>query len=515
MHLIRDGVTVAGCIVDDAAIQEHDIAMDGLAGKVFIKTRPPVPPWWVGYIAPLVPAGIGLVSSGAMSGVVVLDVDSRVVAFSFGRGRHLLRREAIELDFGLKTALNAVDPDQLRSMDLRTYEEVALMSRKQVSRSSSQGPFAVDTFRDVLTAVVGAPTDDSLGKRIIGRDSIVLTQAVDVSELPSVASRLLDIYGLDSYKAQFGWIDRVKRVRDSAVIDKLDELLGMELTSAAPSPLLYLAPPEILYWDNVEHFRYSNQYAKDQNTFQDLDLNDWLGLPTRSKASLLERSKQDRALVVRQGATDALPVGRIYDCIVSEMEYQGARYALLAGEWFALDSDFVDEINAQVDTVAICTEVFPAVNDGETEGAYVERVGQALADYCVLDKKTVMFGGGHSSIEVCDLLRKDGLFVHAKKRSASSTLSHLWAQGSVSARTLKASDEFRSKVVAKVPAEFAGLFAAAPQSDQFELTFLVLGADAANPAAHLPFFSKVALAQVLQDISLAGFRLSIAGAPAL
>lgn len=313
MHLIRDGVSVDGCIGDDDALQEHDITTDGLSGKVFIKSRLPTPPWWVGFIDPLVSADLAAVNSGAMSGVVVLEVDGRVVAFSFGRGRHLLKREAIELDFGLKTALNALDPEKLRSLDLRTYEEVAVMSRKQVSRSTNQGPFAIDTFRDVLTAVVGAPADESLGKRIIGRDSIVLTQAVEVSELASVATRLLDLYGLDDYKTQFGWIDRVKRVRDDAVIAKLDELLGLELGAASPSPLLYLAPPEILYWDNVEHFRYKSQYKKDERTFEDLDLADWIGLPTRSKASLLDRSKQDHALVVRQGAADALPVGRVYD----------------------------------------------------------------------------------------------------------------------------------------------------------------------------------------------------------
>ena len=514
MHLLRDGVTVDGCIADDNALQEHEITMDGLVGKVFVKSRVPTPPWWVGYIDPLVTGNLTAVNSGAMSGVVVLQVKDRVVAFSFGRGRHLLKRETIELDFGLKTALNAMDPDKLRSLDLRTYEEVAVMSRKQVSRSTNQGPFAIDTFRDVLTAVVGAPTDASLGKRIIGRDSIVLTQAIEASELASVASTLLDLYSLDSYKSQFAWIDRVKRVRDDDVVDELDKILGAELGATVPSPLLYLAPPEILYWDNVEHFRYSNQYKKDYATFADLDLATWIGLPTRSKASLLERSRQDQALVVRQGATDAVPVGRIYDCIVFEAEHQGARYALLAGEWFALDTDFVDEINKQVDAVAVCSETFPPVNDGEKEAAYVERASKALADYCVLDQKTVMIGGGHSSIEVCDLLRKDGMFVHAKKRSASSTLSHLWAQGAVSARTLKSSDEFRSKAVDKVPPEFAGLFGAAPETDQFELVYLILGADSAAPVSQLPFFSKVALSQVLQDVALAGFRLSVAGAPA-
>lgn len=514
MHLIREGVSVNDCIGDADGLVGHDIAKLDMVGKVFIKSRPARPPWWVDFIDPLVSDDLVAVNSASMSGVVVLEVDRRVVAFSFGRGRHLLKREAIELDFGLRTALNALDPEKLRSLDLRTYEEVAVMSRKQVSRSTNQSPFAIDTFRDVLTAVVGAPVDDGLGKRIIGRDSIVLTQAVEVSELASVATRLLDLYERDTYKTHFEWIDRVKRVRDRAVVAALDKLLESALGDPNPPPLLYLAPPEILYWDNVEHFRYESQYKSDKRTFEDLDLADWIDLPSRSKSSLLDRSKQDHALVVRQGAADALPVGRVYDCIVFEAEHLGARYALLAGEWFALDSNFVDEINKQIASVDVWKEKFPPVADGEREDAYVERVSEELDGYCVLDKKTVMIGGGQNKIEVCDLLRKDGVFVHAKKRSASSTLSHLWAQGSVSARTLKASGEFRSRVVAKVPADFEELFGSAPETDRFKLVYLIMGADSDNPAAQLPFFSKVALSQVLQDIALSGFRLSLAGAPA-
>ena len=34
MHLLRNGVTVDGCVADDNALHEHEITMDGLVGQL-------------------------------------------------------------------------------------------------------------------------------------------------------------------------------------------------------------------------------------------------------------------------------------------------------------------------------------------------------------------------------------------------------------------------------------------------------------------------------------------------
>ena len=60
--------------------------------------------------------------------------------------------------------------------------------------------------------------------------------------------------------------------------------------------------------------------------------------------------------------------------------------------------------------------------------------------------------GTSSSLEVCDLLGPDNELVHVKHASGSAPLSHLFAQGLVSAQSLLMSADVRREFAAKVAA---------------------------------------------------------------
>ncbi|TAM66290.1 MAG: hypothetical protein EPN48_17930 [Microbacteriaceae bacterium] len=49
-------------------------------------------------------------------------------------------------------------------------------------------------------------------------------------------------------------------------------------------------------------------------------------------------------------------------------------------------------------------------------------------------------------MEFCDVLSSGGDLVHVKRKSRSSTLSHLFAQGSVSATTLLSDGHCRTQI---------------------------------------------------------------------
>jgi uncharacterized protein (TIGR04141 family) len=57
--------------------------------------------------------------------------------------------------------------------------------------------------------------------------------------------------------------------------------------------------------------------------------------------------------------------------------------------------------------------------------------------FALLDADPVIYGGGRSAIEICDLLSTDRVFVHVKAKTKSSTLSHLFAQGLNSAQAFR------------------------------------------------------------------------------
>jgi uncharacterized protein (TIGR04141 family) len=51
--------------------------------------------------------------------------------------------------------------------------------------------------------------------------------------------------------------------------------------------------------------------------------------------------------------------------------------------------------------------------------------------------------GKTTPIEICDLLSEEGRFIHVKRKLSSSSLSHLFAQGYVSAELLQENSEYR------------------------------------------------------------------------
>ena len=107
-------------------------------------------------------------------------------------------------------------------------------------------------------------------------------------------------------------------------------------------------------------------------------------------------------------------------------------------------------------------------------------------------------------------------FIHVKHRKGGSAgLSHLFAQGSVSAEILLGDKEFRKKARAVLKKVCSGLQDAIPldsfKSDGIEVVFLILGEDSATLKSNLPFFSKVNLSKAFENLSQRGFKVSIAG----
>ena len=100
------------------------------------------------------------------SAVLFIKSSSRIFALTFGHGRHLLKQESFERNFGLKVALNTVNPQKLRSIDLRTFEELPLYTRQQASAASSMSAFDIDIDSDLLSAMTGQPIQNDFGLRI-------------------------------------------------------------------------------------------------------------------------------------------------------------------------------------------------------------------------------------------------------------------------------------------------------------------------------------------------------------
>src|SRR5207253_946437 len=104
-------------------------------------------------------------------------------------------------------------------------------------------------------------------------------------------------------------------------------------------------------------------------------------------------------------------------------------YVLSAGDWFRVEKTYAANIKKKLQKY-VAKDVLPEAMRDEEEGKYNARVAP-LIGAALLDRKILKAEEAKSGIESCDLFLKDGNFVHVKRKTRSSTLSHLFSQGLV------------------------------------------------------------------------------------
>jgi uncharacterized protein (TIGR04141 family) len=140
---------------------------------------------------------------------------------------------------------------------------------------------------------------------------------------------------------------------------------------------------------------------------------------------------------------------------------------------------------------------------------YNESVAHDTAGYELLDKKNVSFGGSYDKIEFCDLVRDGHELIHVKFYRSSATLSHLFAQGSVSAETFVKHQDFRVKLNEKLPAGIKLIDPLVrPAAEKYRVVYAI--ATVKTLPAELPFFSKVTLKNAVMTLRALGFGVALA-----
>ncbi|MEW2484291.1 DUF6119 family protein [Mycobacterium sp. NPDC049093] len=482
----------------------------------YFTSRPPVPPSWLAFVrqvAPEVPA----LSSSSASGLLVVEADGRHFALTFGYGRSLLDLSKIERQFGLKVALNRIDPAQLRSMDTKTFEDLVVTRTTQSSRSTDLPTFGVDVSSDILRAVTGEPRDTALSKKLSGADALVLSTSRDAADLPAILCDLLAAFSEGTYKENFAWVDHLGLVNDASLVAVLDAALAAQLADG-DTHNTHMATPEVIGWEEIESFKVTGSKA----IFDDLDLDDYLDAlgPRRSQISVpVLKGRQVSVKFSRSGDFE----GRwtLYNCLIAEQRVGDKLYVLIEGRWLAVSDSLAAEVDTFAASLPSSATALVESSMGEKEADYNRRLaGDPAGELLLLDAKIKIPGGASSGIELCDLLSSEGEFIHVKRKSRSSTLSHLFAQGTVSAATFLNDggfrERFRQEIEDTVAPEHQGrwldLIPGATSSvdrSRYTVSYAVIASSNKEGTDWLPFFSKLNLMQQGKQILSLGFQLSI------
>lgn len=506
--LLKEGVAESDALDLDleGEVKRLDVELGGKKlGLLAVKQTPEHPPHWAKFFADAVELKRRNIRNASVSAVFLTRASNRLFAITFGHGRHLLDLNAIEERFGLRVTLNSVNPDELRAVDVTTLDANPMHGKRQPSHAAPLGEFGLNLDQDVLRGVTGKPVEESLGTQMTGTDSLSVRVRTDLGSLQRLLSKYLAKSKEDKYRERFAWVDHIAEVRDPSL---QQQLFGKLMDGfGAGGTHIWAAIPSVVEWTAFDHFRFGS-YASGIE-YDDITL-DCLLQAIGDDVPTLELLKRKRVFCISKGNPQPAMEWSFLDCLTAEIPMDGAHYLLNARTWYKIDKDFASKVQADISEIPSPSFTLGDWGD-ETEAAYNERVAKKNnSKLHLMDRVMVSHPGMASPIEFCDLFSTSGEMIHVKRYGQSSVLSHLFAQGTVSAESVLSDAEFRKAANGKLPLSHRFKDPAVRIDPSKHEVCFAIGSSEPGPLS-LPFFSQVTLRNAYRRLRHSlGYRVSLA-----
>lgn len=442
-----------------------------------------------------------------------------VFAVCFGTGYHMLSKDAYEPRFGLISVLNIVGEDSLRKIDKHDISGTPKFTAEQLSKKGGQMDFGLDIELDILLGVTGSldkkiPREKRLieifGTTISGKSNLNINARFDIDDIDRLLAASLRAFNSKRYaKKGFEWIDKIDLVKKKTekhdqLLQKLDECMADNDTTAK----IWLAVPELVEWQDIKGFYINNE---DDELFEDITFDAVKKIVGENLSAQKLLATNIHAL--HAGGSRAAYSWTAYQCLYAEIELGNESFILINSEWYKLKGDFVQETNAKYQNIiSNYSSTIPFKDyesSDENENGYNKNMSGQIENAVCMDAKNISHGGRYNKVEFCDIFdRNNKKIIHIKKYSGSSVLSHLFAQGFVSAQLMLNDSEFRTKVENKINSISNDNYAFGNDLAGYEVVFGII----AKPhSQEIPLFSKINLNNMFTRIqNLQGFNASIA-----
>lgn len=479
---------------------------------LYVRGSQSFPPKWLSFFDGFLKKEIEEnIFNSSSSAVFLVKHDGKIFAFTFGYGRSFLNLDLVEDNFGLKVALNSIDADKIRSVDIKNLDTVVRHSKVQTSQAGTVDNFGLNIDRDILNAVTGLSNDPALGKQVSGAMSLHVSIPIKIDGLPEFSTLLLKKFAEKTYKESFPWVDHITDVKNAVLSEELDGLL-VKAIHETNFEQLFLAIPEVVDWELVHGFKYK---PSDDEVKEDIDIRDVLPSDEELKDKVsVGWLKRKSVLCVSSDSEEPIYSWSLYKCINYEVKRNGkdsATYLLNAGKWFKIDTEYVKSVSDDIEDIPEYSNFQFPKHEGESEGDYNKKVYDANKQRCFLmDMKLIHYGGGQNKVEFCDLFVDKKDFVHVKRFRGSAYLSHLFFQGHNSAYLLLTDLGFLKEVNKKLPREWKFSETKQIRSSNYEIVFAVISKVKKGVKDIFPFFSKVSLLQIFRQLKAYGYKVSIA-----
>ena len=412
----------------------------------------------------------------------------KTFAITMGYGKNLLENDAVENDFGIKVVLNSISNKNLRKINKTNIGGNHKTSSEQLPLASEINEFGFDIENDLISAITGLSNDEKLTEGMMsGSDLLSLNAEVDITNLKSFLKIVYKKYCSTEYKKDFAWIDHIRRIKDMRLISKLEQRT-VELIKEG-SPNIWMAVPDVIEWEYVKGFKYTKEDFEN-----DIDIAKVVASLNKEFTDFNQLKNKQITAISNIDGESQYKAWKASKCLVGEVEVDGRAYCINNGYWYCIDNDFVRDVNDEYAMMPISDMDFMECPEGEiSENKYTTDFVKTKPDYMIcMDKQNISHGGGHSKIELCDILTSDGKYIHIKPYSGSATLSHLFNQAVVSAELVLSDKEFVNKANEKIK-KVTGKDEFLIKDGEHPKVILAIISEKNIDRPNIPFFSKVAL----------------------
>jgi uncharacterized protein (TIGR04141 family) len=359
--------------------------LDDLDVQLFLRQSPARAPRWLRDLMPVMAERSAALLVNIHS-AAVLQVRRRGYKFviAFGTGRFALDQAAIQPGFGLRVVANTVATGRVVSADTR---ELGGRGKSQRTAMATAGPLeelGIEPTRAWVRQLEGRPTVD-FANAVAGGDSLKLNlRRFSFNKLAEKLDQVIDRYEATDYKKDYDFLDYFTRVQDKTTRDRLrTRLTDMLLTGSSD---LSFASPDIDEPLQVDH--YILTYARCESA----ELPELV--PDEVLAALARLNTTDPLKDVHVFAYDASgsqvsDKHQLLSYVVAEVELDGHRYALSAGQWFAVDESFIDKVDRAIGALDDLTDELaldPWKRGAHGEGEYNAQLA-GTRSWSLLDKK--------------------------------------------------------------------------------------------------------------------------------
>lgn len=438
-------------------------------------------------------------SSSAQVLLVLNDVGSyhRTIAFTFGNGRCLMNQDAIERRFGLKAALNLIDPDSVKKFSKTKMDSNPKNENAQLAKKSKVAEFGIDISQDLIKGVSGSIKTKYItefGKNVSGTDSLNLRVACDITNIRNIAKSIAEVYYNDAYKETFGWIDQIQEVKDKGIKQELDNKVIEELKRRNDYNIkIWASIPDFIDDEDLDGFRVGKNEGEPVDDISK-------EIIIQKLNGKIDLSHLKNLYVFAVSATSEIPyLGRwnAYRCLYAEIPKDDELFLLLDGSWYAVNNEFVKEVQDDFDNITYSEAKYTDYNHKD-EAAYNKALAKSLGAKCY-DASLITLAG-YDKIELCDVLTKEGNLIHVKKYAGSSVLSHHFNQGLVSGELLVSNSKFKQKVKEKTGRD----------AGEMANKKIIFGIITKKPDKfNMPFFSKVSFNNVRRRLLVLGYKVEV------